>query len=200
MSNIYTLKELVDHGGELPYTPSGQSAYDRLIGMSGLESLDYLTNYQTYWSVGGIGDDLFQGIWYRFQDCYCGAGKDIDEAGERYVLSFLSIWGRYHERYDKIIQLYKDNEKKLMDRMKGTTTSINRFNDTPQMGGDWSSDGYTTNITQGTVENIVDGATTMGRIEEIQSAYRNNMNDFIDKFTILFISPLNFDDEDEEVL
>ena len=86
-----------------------------------------------------------------------------------------------------------------MDRMKGTTTSINRFNDTPQMGGDWSSDGYTTNITQGTVENIVDGGTTMGRIEEIQSSYRNNMNDFIDKFTMLFISPLNFDDEEDIV-
>lgn len=197
MSNIYTFDELLNKNGA--YIPdSNNNAYIILSNVFNIGTYVDVSSLQDYWT-SGIGNDIFKNLWYRFKDCYCGAGQDIDEARKNFINSFFSIWNHYKDRYNLVLGLYKDNQNKLLDQLKNSSSTISRFNDTPQQGGDWKDDQYTTNITQSKIENLSDAGTVMSRISEIQESYENLLGEFVDKFTMLFISPLNFDDmEDTE--
>ena len=56
-----------------------------------------------------------------------------------------------------------------MDSLTASTKT--RFNDTPQAGGDFTADGYTTNATLS--ETHQDAATPMARLKEINDGLRN---------------------------
>lgn len=73
------------------------------------------------------------------------------------------------EKYSRIIQAYKDNIAKLMDRLGSTATTL--FNDTPQSGGDVTTSSYITNATTATT--TADVGTPMARLKEIQDNLDN---------------------------
>ena len=86
-------------------------------------------------------------------------------------------------KYAPLIGVYKDQEAKLMADIK--TTGISRYNDTPQDGGDWSSDQHTTNIS--TSESTSTGATIAVRLAEIRAMWENLYSEWASEFKGLFI-------------
>lgn len=85
-------------------------------------------------------------------------------------------------RYEALLAAYKAAEGKLLDKLSASTVA--RFNDTPQNSGLWDDDRHTTNITQTTSE--TDGEPLIDRLNRIQSAYRNLMDEWCNAFAPLF--------------
>ena len=63
-----------------------------------------------------------------------------------------------------LIQNFENNKQKLLDDVK--SSSVARFNDTPQNSGDFSDDNHTSNITTTTSSSNV--GTMMQRLNEIE--------------------------------
>ena len=73
-------------------------------------------------------------------------------------------WLSSSEKYNLLIQNLNNNKTKLLDDVK--SSSIARFNDTPQNSGDFSDDNHTSNIT--TTTNSSNVGTMMQRLNEIE--------------------------------
>ena len=73
-------------------------------------------------------------------------------------------WMSSSEKYNLLIQNLENNKNKLLDDVK--SSSIARFNDTPQNSGDFSDDNHTSNITTTTSSSNV--GTMMQRLNEIE--------------------------------
>lgn len=119
--------------------------------------------------------------------------SDTLENNDKYnfIAKLLYVLEMTSPRFLKLLTLYSSEDNKLLDKIASSGTSISRFNDTPQNGGDWSADGYTTNITQGSSSSQTDGDTKMGRLAEIQREYRNLLLDWSNEFEALFIEEDN---------
>ena len=109
-------------------------------------------------------------IWPRFyQEAIIYA--DLDK-NEDFVEKFcrtkagqiMSWWQSSTEKYSLLIQNLTNNKNKLLDDVK--SSSVARFNDTPQNSGDFSDDQHTSNIT--TTENSSNVGTMMQRLNEIE--------------------------------
>lgn len=109
-----------------------------------------------------------------------------DEPDEEIVNDFVrrlcSIYVQSVDRYKTLLGIYTEQKANLMSKV--SSTSISRFNDTPQNGGDWSDDEHTSNITRNESEN--DFTPVMDRIKTIQDNYRNLVKDWMDEFRGLF--------------
>lgn len=68
------------------------------------------------------------------------------------------------DKYVMLIQNLEANKAKLLDDVK--SSSIARFNDTPQNSGDFSDDQHTSNTTK--TENSSNAGTMMQRLNEIE--------------------------------
>lgn len=109
-------------------------------------------------------------IWPRFyQEAIIYVDSDEDEA---FVQKFcrtkagqiIAWWISSSEKYSMLIQNLEANKSKLLDDVK--SSSIARFNDTPQNSGDFSDDNHTSNITK--TENSSNVGTMMQRLNEIE--------------------------------
>ena len=76
----------------------------------------------------------------------------------------MSWWQSSSEKYSLLIQNLTANKSKLLDDVK--SSSIARFNDTPQNSGDFSDDNHTSNITK--TESSSNVGTMMQRLNEIE--------------------------------
>ena len=76
----------------------------------------------------------------------------------------MSWWTSSSEKYSMLIQNLNNNKSKLLDDVK--SSSIARFNDTPQNSGDFSDDNHTSNITK--TESSSNVGTMMQRLNEIE--------------------------------
>ena len=76
----------------------------------------------------------------------------------------MSWWTSASEKYSMLIQNLTANKSKLLDDVK--SSSIARFNDTPQNSGDFSDDNHTSNITK--TESSSNVGTMMQRLNEIE--------------------------------
>lgn len=94
-------------------------------------------------------------------------------------------------RYTTLINSYKQSREKLLNPVIIKTTGINRFNDTPQDGGDFANDSHTTNLTEIENETKNDADTAMGRIREIEENYKNLLLTWSKEFESLFFSEEN---------
>ena len=74
-----------------------------------------------------------------------------------------------------IIGLYQDNKRNLLKSV--TTTMTQRYNDTPQDGGDWLDDRHSTTITQ--EEQSSDFMPLINRINDIDRKYRNLLDSWV---------------------
>lgn len=88
------------------------------------------------------------------------------------------------KRYDTLIGLYEEQLDKLMKQLGSKSTTL--FNDTPQIGGDVTSDSYISSAT--TVSTTADVGTPMARLKEIndnlEDLYTSWANEFR-KFIIM---------------
>ena len=78
--------------------------------------------------------------------------------------------------YGKLAKLYTENENKLLDQIKSTSTSTNRDSDVPQLDGVWDGNDQVSTIASSSTESLTDNGSMMSRLNEIRSGYRDIMN------------------------
>lgn len=117
--------------------------------------------------------------------------KDDEELDESDDVEFQN-WMRLYcvrlrstfDRYKKMLDLYDAEKSKLLDGVKASNTV--RFNDTPQNGGDFSVDSYTSTYTK--TETETDLTTVMARLDEIERLYKDVYKNWASEFRDLFFS------------
>ena len=82
------------------------------------------------------------------------------------------------ERYGKLIELYKAEENKWLEKLGSESTTL--FNDTPQSGGSVTTSDYVTNAT--TVNTTADVGTPMARVKEVRDNLESLYNSWADEF------------------
>ena len=86
-----------------------------------------------------------------------------------------------------LIQNFENNKQKLLDDVK--SSSVARFNDTPQNSGDFSDDNHTSNITTTTSSSNV--GTMMQRLNEIEDNIKQLYIDWSNEFRKFIIWSVN---------
>ena len=99
----------------------------------------------------------------------------------------MSWWQSSSEKYSMLIQNLNNNKQKLLDDVK--SSSVARFNDTPQNSGDFSDDPHTSNIT--TTENSSNVGTMMQRLNEIEDNIKQLYIDWSNEFRKFIIWSAN---------
>ena len=92
------------------------------------------------------------------------------------VLGRMNAWCvTTRKYYGKLAKLYTENESKLLDQIKSTSTSTNRDSDVPQLDGDWDGYDQVSTVASASTESLVDNGSMMSRLSEIRSGYRDIM-------------------------
>ena len=139
-----------------------------------------------------ILNDLFKSyILPRFYDYTC-VREEFDyyeastgistESKQKIIYKMYVIFQETYDRYKNLIAYYNDYIGQLMDKIK--STSISRFNDTPQDSGEFSDDSHTTHLTEG--EQATDLNTPIERLDEIRRKLANLMKEWSNEFAGLF--------------
>ena len=132
-------------------------------------------------------------IWPRFYQEFV-VYTDSDES-EDFVEKFsrtkvgqiFAWWISSSDKYSLLIQNLEANKSKLLDDVK--STSISRFNDTPQNSGDFSDDQHTSTVT--TTENSSNAGTMMQRLNEIEDKIKQLYIDWSNEFRKFIIWSVN---------
>ena len=99
----------------------------------------------------------------------------------------MSWWQSSSEKYVLLIKNLTNNKNKLLDDVK--SSSVARFNDTPQNSGDFSDDQHTSTITK--TENSSNVGTMMQRLNEIEDNIKQLYIDWSDEFRKFIIWSVN---------
>ena len=91
---------------------------------------------------------------------------------------FYAWINQTYPKYSKLITLYESQEDDLLKQLQSSSKTL--FNDTPQAGGDFTTDPYVTNATQ--VETSTDTATPIARLKEVQDNLINYYKKWADEF------------------
>lgn len=92
------------------------------------------------------------------------------------VLGRINAWCvTTRKYYGKLAKLYAENESKLLDQIKSTSTSTNRDSDVPQLDGVWDGNDQVSTIASASTESLTDSGSMMSRLSEIRSGYRDIM-------------------------
>ena len=132
-------------------------------------------------------------IWPRFyQEVVVYVDSDEDEDfvkkfARTKVGQIMSWWQSSSEKYVLLIKNLTANKNKLLDDVK--SSSVARFNDTPQNSGDFSDDQHTSNITTTTSSSNV--GTMMQRLNEIEDNIKQLYIDWSDEFRKFIIWSVN---------
>ena len=115
--------------------------------------------------------------------CYYDDVEDMQAELSQTLLRITAYLMKTEKRYGKIIELYKENEAKLMDKL--SVVSSTKFNDTPQDGGNFTDDDHVTNATETKTES--DPNTIIGRLNEVKNKYRDLYTEWLNDFIRTFI-------------
>ena len=132
-------------------------------------------------------------IWPRFyQEAIIYVDSDesedfVKKFARTKVGQIMSWWMSSTEKYSLLIQNLEANKSKLLDDVK--SSSVARFNDTPQNSGDFSDDQHTSNITTTTSSSNV--GTMMQRLNEIEDNIKQLYIDWSDEFRKFIIWSVN---------
>lgn len=124
-------------------------------------------------------------IWPKFYDkaiCYTDDDEIADDDSEKVFSNFIGpiiAWMTSSDtKFSLLISNQEANRTKLLDQIK--SSSVNRYNDTPQNKGTFEDNEHNTNVTK--TENATDGATLLARLNEIEDnlkrLYENWSNEF----------------------
>ena len=92
------------------------------------------------------------------------------------VLGRINAWCvTTRKSYGKIAKLYTENESKLLDQIKSTSTSTNRDSDVPQLDGDWDGYDQVSTVASSSTSSSTDNGSMMSRLNEIRTGYRDIM-------------------------
>ena len=89
------------------------------------------------------------------------------------------VWiNQTYPKYKKLIDLYESQENNLLKQLESSSKTL--FNDTPQAGGDFTTDPYITNATQ--IKTSTDTATPIARLKEVQDNITNYYKEWANEF------------------
>lgn len=101
-----------------------------------------------------------------------------------------------YPKYSVLLKAYSDEAANLTAKLEkildGSATTRN--NDTPQDGGDFADDSYTSYITQGKVDNTEswDNESMIERLDKINRLYHKVMEEWLNEFKDLFVEGGNY--------
>ena len=194
-SYYYTLKDWFDYIGYDDWS----SIYEFGITNSTLlkAMLNYKYGFTTELNAEPAGSTyaniLFSKyILPRYRNCYIDRyiikyddEPDATEIADNYkafTADFINVLNLTYERYSKLIELYEANKSDLLNEL--TTETISRFNDTPQDGGLYADDEYTTNVTQSESKTNV---SILSRLAELDNTIKNLYTEWSNEFRKVFI-------------
>ena len=103
----------------------------------------------------------------------------LSEETRRRTSGKFYVWiNQTYPKYNKLISLYESQENNLLKQLESSSKTL--FNDTPQAGGDFTTDPYVTNATQ--VNTSTDTATPIARLKEVQDNLVNYYKKWADEF------------------
>ena len=132
-------------------------------------------------------------IWPRFYQevvIYTDSDEDedfVEKFARTKVGQIFAWWISSVEKYSLLIQNLTANKSKLLDDVK--SSSISRFNDTPQNSGDFSDDQHTSTVTK--TENSSNVGTMMARLNEIEDNIKQLYIDWSNEFRKFIIWSVN---------
>ena len=132
-------------------------------------------------------------IWPRFyQETIIYVDSDesedfVKKFARTKVGQIISWWLSSSEKYSMLIQNLEANKTKLLDDVK--SSSIARFNDTPQNSGDFSDDQHTSTVTK--TESSTNVGTMMARLNEIEDNIKQLYIDWSNEFRKFIIWSVN---------
>lgn len=119
---------------------------------------DYDENTNKFTYKDYIADmlDEFYNRYAYYEALICNQYDTILWEARMFFFRFINALNITYPIYSKLIKIYADEENHLMNSLNRDYTddadssgsSTNRFNDTPQNGGDYKNDTHTTNISQ----------------------------------------------------
>lgn len=125
---------------------------------------------------------IAEATWNNYY-CYYDDVEDLQVELGQTLLRITSYLMRTEKRYGKLIELYKENEAKLMDKL--SVVSSTKFNDTPQDGGNFTDDDHVSNSS--VTETESDPNTIIGRLSEVRGKYKDLYNEWLNEFARKFI-------------
>lgn len=124
-------------------------------------------------------------IWPKFYDkpiCFTDDEDVADDDSEKVFANFvgpiISWMHASDHKFSLLIENQEANRDKLLGQIK--SSSVNRFNDTPQNQGEFEDDSHNTNVTK--TENATDGTTLLARLNEVENNLKRLYEDWSDEF------------------
>lgn len=105
----------------------------------------------------------------------------------KFINKIYNVYTYKSDKYISLLTYYNNNRQNLLNTIRITSKAVNRFNDTPQLSGNYIDESYTSNISINDNEVNNDKDTLIMRLAEIQNHYKDVLNDFIDEFKRIFI-------------
>lgn len=188
----WTLKEFVDHESGSDNLPYNASLLGTLISGVGI------TGYPLDLTKDSI-KQLWQNFYARFFDYYmmkkgtCVQSElstlmwDTNDTLSWFT-RFLNVLNNTYPYYNALLTNYANEEAKLMDNVKASSSSKTGFNDTPQQpneSGTYESTDYLTNFSKTSGESESELSPKIIRLKEIQDNYKRVMNDWLLEFDCL---------------
>ena len=104
----------------------------------------------------------------------------------RVFAEFVNIINLTAQRYIPLLQSFEANKASPLAKLKSTTNSLNRYNDTPQDEGDFANDSHTSNISESSVEVEADSNDIAIRLDQLYRNWRSVLRDWANEFKGLF--------------
>lgn len=138
------------------------------------------------WTFSTYLDTCWQNyIWPKFYDkaiCYTDDETVADDDSEKVFANFIGpiiAWMSSSDmKFSLLIANQEANKAKLLGQIK--TSTVSKFNDTPQNEGDFSDDNHTTTVTTG--ESSSDGGTLLSRLNEVEDNLKRLYEDWSNEF------------------
>lgn len=98
------------------------------------------------------------------------------------ILRLIAQYQATQERFILLLNFYANNKNNLLEAVKNEQT--HQYNDTPQNYGTYTSETHMSSYDKMIINNDFD--TLMGRLDEIQSKFRNLIKEWANEFKSLF--------------
>lgn len=124
-------------------------------------------------------------IWPKFYDkaiCYTDDDTIADNDSAKVFANFMGPIIAWMSSSDKKFSLLIANQEANRDKLLGQikSSSVSRFNDTPQNQGQFEDNSHNTNVTK--TENATDGTTLLARLNEIENNLKRLYEDWSNEF------------------
>lgn len=188
----FTLDDVKNSLGILPTLkgPLTMEAGNESISQFIYEILEKCGCANVILSTSQYADIMFKEyLWPKYYNahvCFTDDETIADDDAEKVFSDFIGpiiAWLRSSDdKYSLLINNLEANKTKLLGAIKSST--ISRYNDTPQNQGNFDDDAHNTNVTKN--ESETDGTTLLARLNEIEDnlkmlydRWSNEFRDFI---------------------